>query len=346
MNPFNAALVLRTIVHNPQSWDQEKWHSSCGTTHCVAGWCQVLGGYLPNNLTVIPDACEFLGMDSQDIGDTDLFGYDTSLDEIVKILDPAALILSRGDIDEHLLPHHQDGRLSGYSLSAIYRHYGYIDGEGYDPLGYDKDGYDKEGYDQDGYNREGYDQEGYDHGGYNKEGYNRRGYDRNKNHRDPERRKHPKKLADTPERDIYGYYPNEFDDAGFDMQGLTSDGRDIFYLPIGSNRRMDLPAAAREVIHERFQHIVNNPNHPVAQWLLNLNHYTKDLSTALEEALDNPRGLLPELYRFHLGSELTRDNALSSSTQKQLKILITYQVPAGIVSTLRQILITKYRDTL
>ena len=34
-------LVLRTIEENPQHWDQRNWH--CGTSHCFAGFAQLLG---------------------------------------------------------------------------------------------------------------------------------------------------------------------------------------------------------------------------------------------------------------------------------------------------------------
>ena len=34
--------AINQILANPKQWDQETYH--CGTKHCVAGWCQILGG--------------------------------------------------------------------------------------------------------------------------------------------------------------------------------------------------------------------------------------------------------------------------------------------------------------
>jgi uncharacterized protein YjbI with pentapeptide repeats len=39
-----AAAVLRQITEHPETWDQEVWHSDCGTAHCCAGWAVVLAG--------------------------------------------------------------------------------------------------------------------------------------------------------------------------------------------------------------------------------------------------------------------------------------------------------------
>jgi hypothetical protein len=35
--------VLTRITNHPETWNQSFWH--CGTTHCVAGWCQIIGGF-------------------------------------------------------------------------------------------------------------------------------------------------------------------------------------------------------------------------------------------------------------------------------------------------------------
>lgn len=34
--------VMAAIRANPKRWDQSRWH--CGTTHCFAGWAQILAG--------------------------------------------------------------------------------------------------------------------------------------------------------------------------------------------------------------------------------------------------------------------------------------------------------------
>jgi len=36
--------VLAQLRAHPETWDQESWHSECGTTHCCAGWAVVLAG--------------------------------------------------------------------------------------------------------------------------------------------------------------------------------------------------------------------------------------------------------------------------------------------------------------
>lgn len=38
-----AAAVCNQIIQHPESWNQCEWH--CGTSHCVAGWIDVLAGY-------------------------------------------------------------------------------------------------------------------------------------------------------------------------------------------------------------------------------------------------------------------------------------------------------------
>lgn len=37
--------VLSGIRAYPESWNQERWHSDCGTRHCFAGWVEILAGY-------------------------------------------------------------------------------------------------------------------------------------------------------------------------------------------------------------------------------------------------------------------------------------------------------------
>lgn len=46
--PLRGEKLLKTainqILKHPETWDQGKWHSDCGTKHCLAGWCQILAG--------------------------------------------------------------------------------------------------------------------------------------------------------------------------------------------------------------------------------------------------------------------------------------------------------------
>jgi hypothetical protein len=39
-----AAAVLSQITEHPETWQQDAWHSACGTRHCVAGWAVTLDG--------------------------------------------------------------------------------------------------------------------------------------------------------------------------------------------------------------------------------------------------------------------------------------------------------------
>jgi len=54
VDPTLPQRILDQIRSDPASWDQEHWHSVCGTKHCVAGWaCELsgpLGHYLDMNL--------------------------------------------------------------------------------------------------------------------------------------------------------------------------------------------------------------------------------------------------------------------------------------------------------
>ncbi len=61
----NALLraVVNRIIESPEAWDQTCWHgkrAGCGTTHCVAGWAQVLGGIKPCKSTARNDAAQLL----------------------------------------------------------------------------------------------------------------------------------------------------------------------------------------------------------------------------------------------------------------------------------------------
>lgn len=59
-NKENFQKVLTTIKENPSCWRQEKWH--CGSSHCFAGWAQILSGKAANDDTARKDARKFLGL--------------------------------------------------------------------------------------------------------------------------------------------------------------------------------------------------------------------------------------------------------------------------------------------
>ena len=60
MNKENFQKVLDQITAHPETWDQTDWH--CGTTHCFAGWAQLLSGQPENVETVRRDARMFLDL--------------------------------------------------------------------------------------------------------------------------------------------------------------------------------------------------------------------------------------------------------------------------------------------
>jgi hypothetical protein len=140
MNKENFKKVLDHIEAHPETWDQATWH--CGTSHCFAGWAQIMSGKEADQKTVVGDAREWLDLSSAD-----------------------AAWFFRGDAKL------QDFR------NALSEEGGY-NRDGYNRAGYNRDGYDCNGYDCDGYNRFGYNRLGYNRDGYNRAGYDCAGYDR------------------------------------------------------------------------------------------------------------------------------------------------------------------------
>ena len=136
-NIENCKLVLKQIKEHPETWNQKKWH--CGTSHCFAGWAQILSGKEPDQFTVRKDARVFLG-------------------------------LSRPEANYYFA-----GSRTLEELETVTKDF--YDQDGLDPDGYNQEGYDQEGYDHRGYNCYGYNWEGYNCYGFNREGYNQEGYD-------------------------------------------------------------------------------------------------------------------------------------------------------------------------
>ena len=44
MNIPRFKKIIDQIKSHPETWNQEKWHSECGTKHCIAGWAQIHAG--------------------------------------------------------------------------------------------------------------------------------------------------------------------------------------------------------------------------------------------------------------------------------------------------------------
>ena len=144
MNKANYRRVLDQIEQHPDTWDQSQWH--CGSTHCFAGWAQLLSGMPANDETTRRDARIYL---------------DISIHEADYFFSPHRTISELRD---------------GYTRAGY-------DRDGYDRAGYTRDGLDRAGYNRAGYDRAGYDWAGYnrdglDRAGYNRAGYNLAGYDR------------------------------------------------------------------------------------------------------------------------------------------------------------------------
>lgn len=110
MNREHYQQVLDQITAHPETWNQSLWH--CGTTHCFAGWAQLLAGLPVNDMTVRRDARIFLDLSYHEANR--LFAPDTSLDDFQSFL----------------------RNPEGY------------DRAGYDLAGYDRDGYDRDNLDR------------------------------------------------------------------------------------------------------------------------------------------------------------------------------------------------------
>lgn len=107
MNREHYQLVLDQITAHPETWNQTQWH--CGTTHCFAGWAQVLSGQPANKDTARRDARIYLDLSYQEADY--LFAAHRSLNDLRDAYDGA-----------------------GY------------DRDGYNRAGYDRDGYDRDGF--------------------------------------------------------------------------------------------------------------------------------------------------------------------------------------------------------
>lgn len=124
----NVALmkkVINTILEQPKLWDQSCWHgeNECDTTHCFAGWTQVLGGRPQETATVESDAAELLGVSGADA--CYLFAPNRTLFDLWDYVDS-----------------HVENR------------------DGVNRAGFDRDGFDRDGFNRAGFNRAGFDRDG------------------------------------------------------------------------------------------------------------------------------------------------------------------------------------------
>ncbi len=138
-NLENIKLVLDHIENNPECWQQTNWH--CGTSHCFAGWAQVLSGKEENDATVRRDARMFFGFNRQEADY--YFHGDRKLEELKTAL-----------------------------LDEFYN-------DGYNQYGLDRDGYNRNGYNSNGFDRDGFNFDGFNFDGFDKDGFDRDGLDKN-----------------------------------------------------------------------------------------------------------------------------------------------------------------------
>ena len=151
-HPDRLGEQVNNILTNRDSWDQELYHSACGTKHCIAGHGQIAAGKPMNVNTCRDDAQEWYGITDEDA--QWLFYGDRTLPE-----------------------------MHGFASAALAGDL-YFDADGFGRNGYhrdgfNRDGYDRRGYDLHGFSRDGFNRDGFNIVGHNREGYNRHGIDRN-----------------------------------------------------------------------------------------------------------------------------------------------------------------------
>jgi len=159
LNKQLLADVINQIITHPETHNQSIWH--CGTSHCVAGWTQVLGhgprDQYPAN--VMEDAADLLGLSLEDADY--LFSAELTISSVYRRA--SQLITGTGG-----------GR---YEYDQYGYNYSGRDRDGYNRDGRDRDGYDRDGYDCSSRDRRGYDRDGYDRDAYCRDGRDREGRD-------------------------------------------------------------------------------------------------------------------------------------------------------------------------
>ena len=82
-NIENCKLVLQKIKENPDQWDQGSWH--CGSSHCFAGWAQILAGKEADSDAARRDARIFLGLTKYEADY--YFDADRTLEDLETVLE-------------------------------------------------------------------------------------------------------------------------------------------------------------------------------------------------------------------------------------------------------------------
>jgi hypothetical protein len=95
--------VLDQIQQHPETWKQDTWH--CGTTHCFAGWAQILSGCEANTDTARRDARIWLDLS---IAEADwLFSPMSTMENFVEMLENRAGYNRAGYDRDGLDPHNK-----------------------------------------------------------------------------------------------------------------------------------------------------------------------------------------------------------------------------------------------
>lgn len=112
MNLDNYKMVLDTIKRHPDQWDQTNWHGHyiCRTTHCFAGWAQILSGREECGWRTRKDAMDWLGLEDQDaiylfhsgrtLGELETFYVQHKMAEVFDRSPHHRLILGWNEADE------------------------------------------------------------------------------------------------------------------------------------------------------------------------------------------------------------------------------------------------------
>ena len=171
--------AVNHIIEHPETHNQMQWHSDCGTKHCIAGHCQILGGNAANSSTARDDAVRMLGISDEDANW--LFSGSRHIVDIHQFAQAMIEGKEKEFFNRHGFNRHGYDR-HGFNRHGFNRHG--FNRDGYDRHGYNRDGYDRHGFNRDGFNRDGYDRDGFNRDGYDRHGFNRDGYDRHGYNRD------------------------------------------------------------------------------------------------------------------------------------------------------------------
>jgi len=78
MNKERLGEIIGIITKHPEQFGQGRFHSNCGTSHCVAGWCDVLGR--EKTKTLFSDECRAFPQHLQETKEYSELAYKLSED--------------------------------------------------------------------------------------------------------------------------------------------------------------------------------------------------------------------------------------------------------------------------